>query len=110
MNTATQDIIFGLAFFMLVITVVFIITRYTYLIRKAMAEHGLQTPKTITKSRLMHFGGILIGLGIGLMVSSVFTVMELSEDTSDLLIWGTIVLFGGFGLIVAHVLDEKFGQ
>lgn len=75
-----------------------------------MAENGIQAPKAITKSRLMHIGGILIGLGVGLMASSVFTLMDLNENTADLLIWGTIVLFGGFGLIVAHLLDEKFGQ
>lgn len=110
MNTTTQEVIFGITFFVLITTVIFIIARYTYLIRKAMAENGLQAPKTFTKSRLMHIGGILIGLGLGLMVSSVFTLMDLSENTADLLIWGTIVLFGGFGLIVAHLLDEKFGR
>ncbi|TYP74405.1 DUF6249 domain-containing protein [Aquimarina intermedia] len=110
MNTTTQEVIFGIAFFALITTVIFIIARYTYLIRKAMAESGLQAPKTLTKSRLMHIGGILIGLGLGLMVSSVFTLWELNEDTADLLIWGTIVLFGGFGLIGAHLLDEKFGR
>ena len=109
MNTTTQEVIFGVAFFTLITVVIFIIARYTYLIRKAMAENGLQAPKTLTKSRLMHVGGILIGLGVGLMISSVFTIMDLDENTADLLIWGTIVLFGGFGLIVAHLLDERFG-
>ena len=107
---ATQEVIFGLAFFILIAAVIFIIARYTYLIRKAMAENGLQATKTLTKSRLMHLGGILIGLGIGLMVSSVFTLLNFNEDTTDLLVWGTIILFGGFGLIVAHLLDERFGQ
>lgn len=110
MNTVTQELIFGIVFFILITTVIFIIARYTYLIRKAMAENGLQPPKIITKSRLINLGGILIGLGLGLMVSSVFTVLDLTEDTADLLIWGTIVLFGGFGLIVAHVLSEKFDK
>ncbi|MBP2831526.1 hypothetical protein J8281_04935 [Aquimarina sp. U1-2] len=110
MNTTTQEVIFGIAFFVLITTVIFILARYTYLIRKVMAENGIQAPKTFTKTRLMHIGGILIGLGIGLLVSSVFTLFELNEDTTDLLIWGTIVLFGGFGLIVAHLLDEKIGR
>ena len=110
MNIATQEVILGIAFFTLIISVIFIIARYTYLIRKAMAENGLKAPKTFSKTRLMHIGGILIGLGLGLMVSSIFTLMELSENTADLLIWGTIVLFGGFGLIVAHLLEEKFGR
>lgn len=110
MNIATQEVIFGIAFFALIIAVLFIIARYNYLIKKAMAENGLQAPKTFTKSRLIHLGGILIGLGLGFMVSSVFTLVRISENTADLLIWGTIVLFGGFGLIVAHLLEEKFGR
>jgi hypothetical protein len=110
MNTTTQEIILGIAFFALITTSIFIVARYTYLIRKAMAENGLSVPKTFTKSKLMHIAGILIGLGVGLMVSSIFTIMKLNEDTADLLIWGTIVLFGGLGLIVAHLLDNQFKQ
>lgn len=110
MNTTTQEVIFGIAFFALITTAIFIIARYTYLIRKVMAENGLEPPKVISKSRFIHFGGILIGLGIGLMVSSIFTAMNLSEDTADLLIWGTIVLFGGFGLIIANRLEDKLGR
>lgn len=110
MNINFQEVIFGITFFALITIVVLIIARYAYLTRKSMAENGIEVPKTFTKSRLMHLGGILIGLGLGLIVSSVFTLMELSEDTADLLIWGTIVLFGGFGLIVAHFLEQKFGQ
>ncbi|MFL1896346.1 DUF6249 domain-containing protein [Aquimarina sp. 2-A2] len=110
MNTTTQEVIFGITFFALIISVIYIIARYTYLIRKAMAENGMQTSKTIIKNRFIHVGGILIGLGLGLMTSSLFTLMELNEDTADLLIWGTIVLFGGLGLIVAHHLEDKFGQ
>ena len=110
MDIAIQEVIFGIAFFAFITTVIFIIARYTYLIRKTMAENGLQATKILTKARLIHFGGILIGLGLGLMVSSVFTLMELSENTADLLIWGTIVLFGGLGLIVAHLLEEKCGR
>lgn len=109
MESTTQEVIFAVAFLLALIVVIFIIARYTYLIRKAMAENGLQAPKTLTRSRLLHFGGILIGLGVGFMVSSAFTLLEMKENTADLLIWGIIVLFGGLGLIAAHLLDDKFG-
>lgn len=109
MDATTQELIFGLAFFALIITVTIIIARYTYLIRKAMAENGLQAPKTLTKRRVIHLGGILIGLGVGLMVSSIVTFFEMRENTADLLNWGIIILFGGFGLIGAHILEEKLG-
>ncbi len=110
MDIAIQEVIFGIAFFAFITTVIFIIARYTYLIRRTMAENGLKPTKALRKARPFHIGGILIGLGLGLIASSVFTLMELSENTADLLIWGTIVLFGGFGLIVAHLLEEKFGR
>lgn len=110
MRSEAHEIIFGLSFFLSVIVVVFLVARYTYLIRKAMAENGIQPPKVFTKSRLMHLSGILIGLGVGLLVSSAFTLLEIKENTADLLIWGTIVLFGGLGLIVAHLLDDKLGR
>lgn len=110
MDITTQETLLGIAFFALITIILFIIARYTYLIRKAMAENGLAPSRAITKMKLLSIGGILVGLGIGLMVSSLFTLMELQEETADLLIWGTIVIFGGIGLISAHFLDQKFGR
>ena len=55
----------------------------------------------------LDIGCILLSLGVGLMVSTIFTTMELTEDTADLLIWGTILIFGAIGLLVAHWLRKK---
>lgn len=110
MAEAIQEVIFGVSFFLLITVVVFIIAHYTYLIRKAMANNGLKPSPLFSKKRLLHSGGILIGLGVGLMISSIFTLFELAEDTADLLIWGTIILFGGLGLIAANLLEDKLGK
>ncbi|NRB62011.1 MAG: hypothetical protein HRU40_03095 [Saprospiraceae bacterium] len=89
------------------ILVVYIISKYTYLIKKAMIEKGLLTQQSNQKVKYIDIGCIVIGLSVGLLVSSVFTTMNISEDTMDLLVWGTISFFGGIGLIIAHYLRRK---
>ena len=90
-----------------VVTVVYIIARYSYLIKKAMIEKGLVIPETSKKMQYLDIGCIVLSLGLGLMVSTVFTTMELTEDTADLLIWGTILVFSAMGLLVAHWLRKR---
>jgi len=93
-----------------VVIVVFIIAKYTYLIKKAMIEKGLATPTNSKKAQYIDIGCIVGGLGVGLMVSTIFTTMNLSEDSTDLLVWGTILICGAIGLVVAHFLRNKFGD
>ncbi|WP_299217274.1 DUF6249 domain-containing protein [uncultured Aquimarina sp.] len=110
MNTVTQEIIFGLMFFVLIITLVFIIARYMYLIKKALIEKGQYQDHKNNTLKYLDIGCIVFGLGVGLFVSSIFTTIELSEDTADLLIWGTILIFGAAGLIVAHFIRNRLGK
>ncbi|WP_109301061.1 hypothetical protein [Aquimarina sp. AU474] len=95
--------IMGLA----IILVVLIIARYTYLTKKAMIEKGLYLEQGLNKFKYLDIGCIVFGLGIGLLVSSIFTTMQLTEDTMDLLVWGTILIFGAAGLVVAHFIRKK---
>lgn len=92
-----------------VVIVIFIVARYTYLIKKAMIEKGLAAQQSGKKSQYIDIGCIVVGLGLGLLTSSVFTFMDLPEDTIDLLVWGTISIFGGISLIVAHFIRRKIG-
>ncbi len=89
------------------VAVVFIIARYNFMIKKVMIEKGMHTPKTTTKARYLDLGCIIIGLGAGFLVSSIYTEMRLTEDTTDLLVWGTIAIFGGISLVVAHYLRKR---
>ncbi len=107
---STQDLLMGLAMLTGIVTIVFIIARYTYMIKKAMIDKGLPLKPSNAKLKYLDIGSIVIGLGIGLMVSSIFTTMELSEDTMDLLVWGTILIFGSIGLIAAHFIRRKLGS
>ena len=90
-----------------VVTIVYIIARYSYLIKKAMIEKGLANPQSTQKMHYLDMGCIVLSLGLGLMVSTLFTTMDLTEDTADLLIWGTILVFGAMGLLVAHWLRKR---
>ena len=72
--------------------------------KKAMIEKGLIIPENSKKMLYQDIGCIVLSLGIGLIVSTFFTTMDLSEDTTDLLVWGTILIFGSIGLLVAHWL------
>jgi hypothetical protein len=93
-----------------VTTIVFIIARYNYLIKKAMIEKGLTSNQRDVKGKFLDLGCIVVGLGIGFLVSSIYTEMDLKEDTADLLIWGTISIFGGSSLIIAHFIRNRFGK
>lgn len=107
---STQDLLMGLGMLTGIVSIVFIIFRYTYLIKKAMIDRGLTSAPSNGKLRYLDIGSIVFGLGMGLMVSSIFTTMKLSADTTDLLVWGTILIFGSIGLLVAHFIRRKLGS
>ena len=97
-----------LIFFTALVLVVYFITKYSYLTKKALAETGQKNyPSGTNRYVYQDIACIVIGLGVGLGVSSIITVLNLSEDTMDLLIYGTISLFMGVGLLVAHTLRKK---
>ncbi|RZN84651.1 MAG: hypothetical protein EVB11_00955 [Winogradskyella sp.] len=89
------------------LSVVFIIARYTYLIKKEMINKGIYLENREAKYKYLDIGCIVFGLGIGLLVSSIFASMSLTEDTTDLLVWGTILIFGAAGLVAAHFIRKK---
>ena len=93
-----------------ILTIVFIIARYSYLIKKELISNGLYQHHQNNKFKYLDIGCIVFGLGIGLLISSVFTLMNLTEDTADLLVWGTILIFGAGGLIAAHFIRKKLEE
>ncbi len=103
--------LFGMAIISIsFVLIIFIIARYTYLIKKSMIEKGVYVDQKTNRFKYLDIGCIVFGLGVGLLVSSVFTVMQMSEDTMDLLIWGTILIFGAAGLVVAHFIRKKLEE
>ena len=90
-----------------IILVIFIIARYTYLIKKTMMEHGIYQEQQNSKFKYLDIGCIVFGLGIGLLTSSIFTTIKITEDTMDLLVWGTILVFAAGGLVLAHFIRKR---
>lgn len=86
-----------------------------YLINKermALIERGINpkegkaTPKPFLS---LKFGLLLVGLGIGLLVSLVtVTVTKMREDEAVALYFGFISIFGGLGLICSYVIEKKW--
>lgn len=90
-----------------VLLVIYIIARFTYLTKKAMIDKGIYVEQKTRQFKYLDIGCIVFGLGTGLLVASIFTTMDLLEDTMDLLVWGTILIFGASGLIVAHFIRKR---
>ena len=105
-----SEIIGGLIIVSGLVSIVYFITKYNYLTRKAAIEHGSEPNRASQKLRYLEWGCIAMSLGLGLGVSSAFTLMGLSEDTLDMLMWGTILIFGGLGLLTAHFIRNRFGN
>ena len=100
-------IVLGTSFTVCITLVVFILSKYNYLVNKARIENGVAGTTTGSRYRYLEYGCMLVGLGAGLGVSSVFTFMPLSEDAMDLLVWATILIFGGSGLLLAYYIRRK---
>ena len=102
-----DDLIMAIAVFGSAILITFILAKYNYLIKKVIAENGGNTGVEKSRFSLMDVACIVISLGVGLGISSIITVLNLSEDTMDLIIYSIISICGGLGLMAAHYLRKK---
>jgi len=86
--------------------------------KMAMIERGFDpgaqksTPKPFLS---LKFGLLMVGLGLGLLVAlftvrSVFgpTLTELENGQAVAVYFGSIFIFGGFGLIASYVIEKKW--
>jgi hypothetical protein len=106
----TGDIIVMTSFAVGIVSIIFILARYNYLIKKAMIERGLTQELENIKTRYVDVGCLIFGLGIGMLVSSIFTQMDLEEGTMELIVWGIILIFGGLGVVGAYFLRKRMGN
>ena len=84
------------------VLIVYFIARYTYLIKKMLAEKGMLQPKSESSVSKIDVSYTIVGVGIGLLISAALSTLSLSENTMDLLGWGVVLIFGAIGLIVAQ--------
>ena len=106
-NETLMIIFLSGTFFAALVLIVFILAKYTYLTKKSYAESGQNLNSTSNKFIYQDIACIVIGLGVGLGFSSIISVLNLAEDTMDLLIYSTLSIFTGLGLLVAHRLRKR---
>ncbi|BFP41427.1 hypothetical protein L0P88_11660 [Muricauda sp. SCSIO 64092] len=105
-----EETITGLGVLIMITLIVFILARYNFLIKKMRMERGDNSAFARNSYSFMDIGCIVLSFGIGLGISSIFTTLEIREDTMYLLIYATIFTCGGIGLMVAHYIRKKVGK
>lgn len=103
-----EDVLMALVLITGAVIVVFIIAKYNYLVKNAMIEKGLVSQAGSKKMKYIDLGCILGGLGIGLMMSTIYRELGLTGDTADLLAFGTVLIWGAAGLFTANYFRRKF--
>ncbi|MEB2777350.1 hypothetical protein SYJ56_18695 [Algoriphagus sp. D3-2-R+10] len=88
--------------------IIFILAKYNYGIKKAAIERGFNPNERKKKYTFMEIGCIVLSLGIGFGISSIFTTMMLPEDTFYFLVYATLFSCGGIGLMAAHFIRARF--
>ena len=83
------------------VLIVYFIARFTYLTKKMLTEKGVMPAKSENSINKQDIAYVVIGIGVGLLISAGLSLLELSEDTMDLLSWGIVLIMGAVGLLVA---------
>ena len=84
-----------------IVLIVYFIGRYTFLIKKMLAEKGLLSQNTEARFTKIEIAYTIIGVGFGLLAAAGLSLLELSEDTLDYLTWGIVLISGAIGLLLA---------
>lgn len=88
------------------VSIVYIIAKYTWLIKKMMLEKGIKPQPLLQNVNILDVGIILFFLGLGVLLCAFYPSLNLDEDTTDLLVWGTILIAGSLGPLSIHLLRK----
>ena len=96
-----------IAIFAMVVLIVFFSAKYRYQTRKAIIEKGnnIEFPKR--KYYFLEFGGIMVGIGLGLALAALVQSSGLNNGTKLMMSFALPSFFGGLGLIVAYFIRRK---
>ena len=89
MKDYNEAIVFT-AIILALLLIVFIIARYTYLIKKEMISQGIYLENRTVKYKYLDIGCIVFGLGIGLIVSSGDQVEESVKNSTRRFVFNPI--------------------
>lgn len=107
MKTELAEISITIAFFALIVLVVYFITKYNYQVKKAILDKGGSIEKVKRKAPFLESGLTIIGIGLGLAIAVIPQTSQLPGDSKDLLTGACILLCGGGGLVSAFFIREK---
>ena len=83
------------------VLIVYFIARYTFLIKKMLAEKGMLEKRSASRLTKLDVAYVTVGIGSGLLMAAGLSFLELPSNTMDLLTWGTVLISGALGLIIA---------
>lgn len=104
------EIVLATLFFISCVLIIYILARYNYLIKKLAAEKGFDPIRNRGKYGFVEIGCMVLSIGIGLGICSIYTTIELPEDTFYFLVYSTLFICGGLGLFAANFTRRKLGE
>jgi len=110
MNTELAGILITIAFFALIVLVVYFVTKYNYQVKKAILDKGGNIELAKRNFPFLEIGLTIIGVGLGLAISVIPQSSNLHGDSKDLLIGACILFFGGVGLVSAFFIRKKIDE
>jgi hypothetical protein len=105
-----DSILIPIAFFALIVLVVYFTSRFNYLTKKMIIEKGGNIELAKRKFPFMEIGLTIIGFGLGMAASVFPQSSNLSEDSKGLLVGACICVFGGLGFVSAFLIRRRLNE
>lgn len=96
-----EDLVGGFIFMSGVVLIVYFIARYTFLVKKMLAEKGILEQRSKSSITKLDVAYVTAGVGVGLLISAGLSLLSIEENTLSLLIWGIVLTSGALGLMLA---------
>lgn len=93
-----------------IISIVFILAKYNFLVKKAMYENNATPPDPSVRLTAIDFGFVLVGIGFGLGVATLFILFELKPIVEELVLYIFPLVFGGLSLVVSYLFKKKLAK
>ena len=110
MNIDIVGILVPISLFAMIGLIVYFVSKFSYQTKKAILDKGGNAEDFKKKYRLLDFGLLIVGFGIGLSLAVIPQTSNLAEEAKDLLVGACIFIFGGLGLLTAFFIRRKIDK